>query len=1576
MYNFNLLNIPESLNMYLCKPNFEIICQLNGIKKETASISLNLNNQCDLSFDYDKYINSEDGEIIESNGYQYLNVGMVILVEKIGFFKMQYPPIKFQAGKEIKTIAASSIECELENKDLVGFKINTGEEDSLEYLVEYEDEETESLINQYTGLPYDYIVFYNTFDEQLQTLLNKGYVNTGYYTDTNIIDEIKKYCDLIPRLRNKVIDDGNGNLSLEEYVKYTYDSSGERIIRVDLYGFNTRISRLITFYQKYKKQLSLLSLAIEKCDCNWSIGKVDESLLNKKFQFDIDGENIYSLLTNTIAQYAYCVFDFDRFKRTINVILADNIGNDSKVIIDKQNLLNTLNISCDDNSICTRYNVSGGNNIGIQYVNFGESRIDNLLYFLNARNENNELIYLSQDLVNKYNQFIADREVARKYYILYTKEYNQHLIDINELKYKVPNDSVQNDWDSFTDVELNNLYNVYNQLLVTLESLYKEDYGTNGCNSDGSINQNYIKNTEYWFDYYAYKQTIVQIEEAIHARANNIRYADITDTTILAKINAYKTEWSLYGIIELENKITAYNNSMKVLIDSESIVLNNDGSPKTWSNLTSSQKTEYGNLEVNYHYTEYLDLYNEKISCETYLNVLKSQLVNLESELTLINNNRKTLVKLVHIDGYNRDVLSGLIPLESEKVFNSFSDEEIKIINLLYIDKNYSNENILTTSLDDTVSEIDIQNELLQDAIEQLSIESQPQISFNAEIDNLLCMNEFKDFDFNIGNYVIVEYYDDYYVKLRLSSMSFNPCNPYDSLTVGFTNYIKSKSKRSDITSLLSLVNGGSSNSSSRSSGGGSGSNGTYGEKDDIDVTISNTMLSKLLNTEMFGTRVSDIILDTIKVNELNAKYAKFEGLANGTTIIDGKCITTGYIIDKFYNGTNGSITNTEGSVLNLETGLFNFGGGNLKWDGNHLSVSGAITATSLSTGLKTGANVKADGIYIDSVGNLYAGDNNESVLYANGNVSFGAGKVTYNPTDGLVIQGKITADAGSSLGGFTVGDTYITSNTNMTYSSTNQSGVRLGTTGINISSGSASNTFRVYRNGSNLYFNLGDKLVWNGTTFKISSYYSGSYIELSNGAINIKTSSDGSVNGATFNSNGIRINNNSTGNYLSYLSQDGITLYDGTSNNNQVLRLSKYGISMYDSNTKNQTFNLSTSGLYVYDSNHMSLFNLTQSGIHLYRDNVDIGKLGTNVMNDDESKKGLVFDLESTGTYITWASKRSSSDTSYATRFTYYNDTDKFEVSSPMYFYGNFKINDYLKSVSYTDGASFESTGGASLKGVTYCYINSDNGEAYVKGKTSADLYCPDGNAYVYGGTSAYLYSSNGEVYMHGKTNAKMSVNGNTKIGADNTRITFYNSDSTTASNSQIDNYNNIDMHNYSILNQSDARLKDNIKDTSIKALSILSQLQLKQFDWIETNEHEDIGFIAQQVQSVISNLVFVDSKSDKYSIKSDKFIPYLVKAIQELYQIINELLSTNDEINIEELGITESQNVVTTKKSVKSTKKKSISWEDYSLDDKLYFIDSLENNEQQLQNQDDIEKIDDTIEHEIYQPEPMIIQ
>ena len=95
---------------------------------------------------------------------------------------------------------------------------------------------------------------------------------------------------------------------------------------------------------------------------------------------------------------------------------------------------------------------------------------------------------------------------------------------------------------------------------------------------------------------------------------------------------------------------------------------------------------------------------------------------------------------------------------------------------------------------------------------------------------------------------------------------------------------------------------------------------------------------------------------------------------------------------------------------------------------------------------------------------------------------------------------------------------------------------------------------------------------------------------------------------------------------------------------------------------------------------------------------------------------------------------------------------------------------------------------------------------------------------------------------------------------------------------------YRNLDMHNYSILNQSDARLKTNIVDTQIDALNVLSKIDLKSFDWIDSGEHIEVGIIAQQLQEIEPRLVHVNERTGLLSIKTDKLIPYIIKAIQEL--------------------------------------------------------------------------------------------
>lgn len=79
---------------------------------------------------------------------------------------------------------------------------------------------------------------------------------------------------------------------------------------------------------------------------------------------------------------------------------------------------------------------------------------------------------------------------------------------------------------------------------------------------------------------------------------------------------------------------------------------------------------------------------------------------------------------------------------------------------------------------------------------------------------------------------------------------------------------------------------------------------------------------------------------------------------------------------------------------------------------------------------------------------------------------------------------------------------------------------------------------------------------------------------------------------------------------------------------------------------------------LRIYDSAVSSSQKLVSkfnyNGCHFYRNDYYVGKIGTNELQSDSSKKGLNFDLESNGTYMTWASKDSSSANVYTMKWTY----------------------------------------------------------------------------------------------------------------------------------------------------------------------------------------------------------------------------------------------------------------------------------------------------------------------------------
>ena len=94
-----------------------------------------------------------------------------------------------------------------------------------------------------------------------------------------------------------------------------------------------------------------------------------------------------------------------------------------------------------------------------------------------------------------------------------------------------------------------------------------------------------------------------------------------------------------------------------------------------------------------------------------------------------------------------------------------------------------------------------------------------------------------------------------------------------------------------------------------------------------------------------------------------------------------------------------------------------------------------------------------------------------------------------------------------------------------------------------------------------------------------------------------------------------------------------------------------------------------------------------------------------------------------------------------------------------------------------------------------------------------------------------------------------------------------------------------------------SDRRLKENITETAVKALDKINRLNLVAFDFIESKKHEEIGLIAQEVETIIPEVISRDPENpDGYlHIDYTAFVPYLLKAVQELDQKIKEMENTH---------------------------------------------------------------------------------
>lgn len=137
-----------------------------------------------------------------------------------------------------------------------------------------------------------------------------------------------------------------------------------------------------------------------------------------------------------------------------------------------------------------------------------------------------------------------------------------------------------------------------------------------------------------------------------------------------------------------------------------------------------------------------------------------------------------------------------------------------------------------------------------------------------------------------------------------------------------------------------------------------------------------------------------------------------------------------------------------------------------------------------------------------------------------------------------------------------------------------------------------------------------------------------------------------------TQNAYNVRLAFNKNSNYIQF-DYYGMTLYNGTINDNQKRT--------------------------VFDYN----------GEHFYRDGYYVGKIGTNNMVGDTSKRGLVFDLESTGAYMTWANEDAASKTTYTMKWSYCSQQCGGYEANMLHAGADINMHFFkLRNVSFEDGS------------------------------------------------------------------------------------------------------------------------------------------------------------------------------------------------------------------------------------------------------------------------------------------------
>ena len=94
-------------------------------------------------------------------------------------------------------------------------------------------------------------------------------------------------------------------------------------------------------------------------------------------------------------------------------------------------------------------------------------------------------------------------------------------------------------------------------------------------------------------------------------------------------------------------------------------------------------------------------------------------------------------------------------------------------------------------------------------------------------------------------------------------------------------------------------------------------------------------------------------------------------------------------------------------------------------------------------------------------------------------------------------------------------------------------------------------------------------------------------------------------------------------------------------------------------------------------------------NGTHFYRDGYYVGKIGTNTMKDNDSQRGLVFDIEYNTAYMSWSNKESQNADVYTMKWSYCTQQCGNYEANMLHAGADINMHFFtLRNVSFEDGS------------------------------------------------------------------------------------------------------------------------------------------------------------------------------------------------------------------------------------------------------------------------------------------------